>query len=337
MKYLLFLLILPVLACETPSSGAGDVDPGYLAESERFTFYNPFWLNLHHYLHHEVLHRDSAQVDVFAKEVLDLLSAQEKEVAGKIVEFYQMKLVEQDLRTSDYMAAFKHWSAQQNATELTNVPDSFQRHCDYLTAFAPIYRQHIWPEHQTANQAILDKNLPLIRQLESRISEQLEQWTQTDWQTEKIRVDITYYAKSYRGYSRDRPFTTLGPTHVIMNTTGHETAGNWIELLFHEASHHLITPNNGMVSETLKRVAKELNRPVPRSLWHAYLFYFSGKACQEAFQANGLPDYEVYMVRNRVFRNYLPYLEKYLPDYMAEKTTLTEASKMIITSYLGDQ
>lgn len=334
MKYLCFLLFLSMMSCKSTTnpvmSSSPEKHPNYLAESEHFIFYNPFWLNMHHFLHRKVLHRDTSLADAFEEEWMDQLSPKDKSIVREVVQFYQQELVDQDLRTSDYMAAFKGWAGLQLADGFTSVPDSFRLHTEQLKAFAPFYRQHFWPEHDQANRAILSQNIDLIKRTEEQIVEQLGHWTQKKWQKEKIRVDITYYAKSYRNYSRDRPFTTLSPTHIIMNATGNEIAGNWYEVLFHEASHHLITRRNSPVGETLSEAAETLNLKVPRDLWHAYLFYFSGKAAQQQLQRNGLPNYELYMVRNKVFNYYIPFLQTHLPDYLVGDMDLLTVSQAII-------
>lgn len=341
MRYLHLLFLLAVLSCKSTDGNDRKMpivaSPTPLSETERFVFYSPFWLNMHHFLHHQVLHRDTNRVDVFEKSLMDQLSATAMDSIRKVVDYYQEEMIEQDLRTSDYMEAFKAWSGQQSEVGLNAVPDSFRQHADHLLAFAPIYRQYFWPKHQSANQKILSDNISLIQKLEIPISHQLEKWTGADWQTDKIRVDITYYAKSYRNYGRDRPFTTLHPTHVVMNVTGHDVPGNWFELLFHETSHHLITPSTGFVSETLQEAAAALNLAVPRNLWHAYLFYFSGKACQQLLQDEGLKDYELYMIRNRVFGEHIPYLEQFLPPYLEGNTSLLQASTNLIRSLAEDQ
>ncbi|PHN04661.1 hypothetical protein [Flavilitoribacter nigricans] len=337
MKYLFLPFLLAVLSCRSNPNASNNMTsdqlPGLLHESEHFSFYNPFWLNLHHFLHHEVLHRDTARADVFPTRWMAQLDPAEQAIVRETVKYYQRELVDQDLRTSDYMTAFKSWSGQQPEDQFSSIPDPFRQHADHLLAFAPIYRQHFWPEQNQANREIMERNLPLIRNIEDDVHRQLSAWAQAEWPAEKIRVDITYYAKSYRNYGRDRPFTTLHPTHVVMNATGHEVDGNWVELLFHEASHHLITPNNGKVSEVLKQAARDTSQELPGGLWHAYLFYFSGKACQEAFRDHGLPDYELYMIRNRVFADYHPFLKEYLSPYLEGKSTLLESSQALLLAY----
>lgn len=110
-----------------------------------------------------------------------------------------------------------------------------------------------------------------------------------------------------------------------------EPAGNWLELLIHESSHQLILSSKGFVAGTIQDVANDLGVGVPRSLWHAYLFYFSGILTQSFLAKAGKTDYTLYMERNGVFSRYYPALQAHLPDYMAGKCTLAEATRKILS------
>jgi len=137
------------------------------------------------------------------------------------------------------------------------------------------------------------------------------------------------------GSTRERPYTSLSPTHVVMISSpkaGHPK-GNWVEILYHEASHHLIFGRSGFVGGTINDVAGILKKRPLRSLWHAYLFYFSGVVTRDALRKQGIKDYQLYMIRNRVFSFYFPYLEKHLPSYINRKTTLKDATEAIFRDF----
>lgn len=336
----LFFLALITLSCRSTADNhtshtLHDAPPAYLMESNRFVFYNSFWLNLHHFVHNRVLHQPDA---AFAADWVSSLSATQQATVRELVTYYRDNMIEEDLRTSDYMTAFKGWSGQQlDEVAPEGVPVDFQAHFRYLLAFAPLYRKQFWAEHRAANLQVLQGNIGLIRDTEKTFVQQLSAWTQTNWQSEKIRVDITYYAKSYRDLGRDRPFTTLGPTHIVMNATDQEIAGNWYEMLLHEASHNMIKGGTGPISESLAKAAESIGQPVPRSMWHAYLFYLSGRVAQEQLWATGLKEYELYMVRNRVFDRYYPFINKHLPAYLSGDKSLLAANKTLLSAYYAAQ
>ena len=106
--------------------------------------------------------------------------------------------------------------------------------------------------------------------------------------------------------------------------------GNWLELLYHETSHHLIGSRTGFVGGTITDVAQTTEGRLPNGLWHSYLFYFSGKVTQQLLQSEGIEDYTLYMVRNRVFSRTFPLLDKYLPGYLAGEKSLATVTAEII-------
>ena len=248
------------------------------------------------------------------------------------IAFYRTHLLSQDLRMSPYQTSFKEWVIHQADEALTSPPDSMLSHVKALEAISPLYRTYIWPKHKKAIHSCLQSQLEGIKQMEQKVAIKLEELTRSYWQEEKIRVDVCYYAKSTSWNLRNRPYTSTEPTHVVMNIDGevNEPYGNWLELLFHEASHHLIGANTGFVAGTIKDVCKVRKAKTPRGLWHAYLFYFSGKVVQNELPSLGINDYQLYMQRNGVFRRYFPLLELHLPSYMSGERTLAEVTTAIL-------
>ena len=102
--------------------------------------------------------------------------------------------------------------------------------------------------------------------------ERLVKLTRHEWEKEKIRVDISFHSKLERPYT-----TTHEAVHVVMDSGNNANPpGNWLELLFHESSHHLIFPSKCYVSEVIAVSETETGLKAPRSLWHAYLFILPG-------------------------------------------------------------
>jgi hypothetical protein len=95
---------------------------------------------------------------------------------------------------------------------------------------------------------------------------------------------VTEYASWAAGY------TTLVPTHITISSTSPRNQGAAaLEILFHEASHALISK----VRTTLATEARAQGKLFQRGdFWHAILFYSTGE-----------------MVR-RHFENYTPYAAK---------------------------
>ena len=329
-KITLFYLMLTLsfFKCQTKPMEA-TIPPGYLTESQLFEFYSHYWLNLHHFLYNKAdVYTKKSIEETITTAVWEQMKVSEKETFIAALAFYRDNLIEEDLRTGDYHYTFKNWVIQQKGN--ANLPNNsaFDSHINILNKVHTNYTKYWWRKHQEKNLQVLEDNRALIEKLEGNAKNELAQLTKSEWQAEKIRVDICYFAKL------GRPYTSTNPTHIVMNVGRNaKPAGNWFELLFHEASHHFIFPISGFVGETIKQAEVELEIKAPRGLWHGYLFYFTGKVSQDLLIKEGIKDYELYMVRRKVFARFYPLLDQHLPAYLKGKISLLECTKKIITDF----
>ena len=309
--------------------------PGYLGETSYYVFYSHYWFNMHHFFQQEALTSEVSQKSTIPETVWNQLSDPYKEKLNKVITYYKENLIDKDLRMSDYMSDFKQWVIAQDENGFSSLPDKFKEHLAQLLTVDKIYRDVFWQGHLASNQEILDDNLQLITNTEHHVVDTLSSLTRQRWQIDKIRVDINFFAKSSRRNMRNRPYTSLFPTHVVMNSSGAADTprGNWLELLYHESSHHLISSVSGFIGGTIKDIEDATGEKAPRSLWHSYLFYFSGNVTQEALKTQGIEGYEPYMIRNKVFSRHLPHLEKHLPSYINHDLTLKDATERIINDF----
>lgn len=302
---------------------------GYLEKTQLFEFYSHFWLNLHHFLYNKAQeYSEGSLLEIFPT-TWKQFSDSEKTIIEASLTYYRDSLISKDLRTSGYMYSFKTWVIQQADNQILSTEEEKARqHIAVLNKTADIYRTHWWHLHNKEHQKVLASNLDLIKRLEILAKKRLTQLVKAEWQVEKIRVDICSYVK------QGRPFTSTNPTHIVMNVGKNAIpSGNWFELLIHEASHHFIFPNSGFIGETIKQATDELEKEAPRGLWHAYLFYFTGHICQELLIAEGITDYETYMVRRKVFHWFAPLLEKRLPAFLEGEQSLLECTKQIMIDF----
>lgn len=329
-----FMLVFPFLACQTTSQKISTTtenafSPGYLMDSQLFEFYNHYWLNLHHFLHSKAdwLTKKSIEASLTLP-IWETMQDHEKTTITNVLHFYKDNILQEDLRTGDLQYAFKNWVIQQKEnTDLPNNPQ-FADQIRILNKVKKIYSKYWWSNHQKSNVQVLQDNIVLIKKLEITAKEKITQLAKANWQTEKIRVDICYYGKL------GRPYTSTDPTHIVMNVGRNvKPAGSWFELLFHEASHHFIFPSGDFVGGTINQAVEDLGMKAPRGLWHGYLFYFTGKVSQELLVKEGITDYELYMVRRKVFDWFYPLLDKHLPAYLDGKATLADCTKQIIVDF----
>ena len=301
-----------------------------IGQSDRYVFYSNFWVNMHHFLYNQSLAIKEAKGDKpIGQFEWKKISSSEKEILNTVFNYYQDSLLQYDLRTGDVHFYFKKWCI--GFSEKNNLPkfehnDSINT---YLNLVKPIYQKYFWPKHNAANKKVLSDNLALIKKYENRAVERLEELTQHEWVKEKIRVDVSFHSKLERPYTN-----THGGVHVVMDSGNNaRPKGNWLELLFHETSHHLIFPSKCYVGDLIKKTAEETGMKAPRQLWHAYLFYFTGVVTREYMIEEGFTDYELYMVRERPFYWVYPWLDKYLPKYINGEASLEEVTKELITDW----
>ena len=297
-----------------------------MEESDHYEFYSNFWLNMHHFLYNKSLASSEEELDAryFAK-----MGDGEKEKLLSVFNYYQDSLLEHDLRTGSIHFAFKKWCIDfSNIIDLPKFPHADSFHI-FLNRVKPIYEKYYWPDHHAANKKVLNENLELIKKYEKKAVKRLSELTKKEWTKDKIRVDISFHSKLERPYTN-----THGGVHIVMDSGNNSSpSGNWLELLFHESSHHLVYSRKYYVGETIRNTAKEIGQKAPRDLWHAYLFYFSGVVTKEFLKKESMKDYELYMVRKRPFHWLFPYVDKHLPAYINGVTTLEEATKKLILDW----
>lgn len=323
-QILLISLIL-LFGCIGPKEDSYDFSKP-IESTEYFDFYSSPWINLHHFLYnYATWQRDSVEQDSIYYNLLSKLEANELTKFHLAVSYYQEKLIGDDLRTGDKNHPLKLWLIDQQTLQLPTNPE-LPEFDQVMMDFLPVYQKYVWNYHNERNLWVLKDNIELINRIEKAAVQKLETLTKSKWQERKIRVDISYHSKYERPYTNTRPTVMM----VMDSKRNYKPAGNWIELLLHEASHHLIFSDEGFIGETIIEAGKRIDKKLPRSLSHAYLFYFSGIVAKELLEEQGIEEYELYMVRNRVFEWSYPILEKNLRQYLKTQSGLDKASEQVI-------
>lgn len=323
MKALLLLLLF------APTYLQAQTEKGLLAETDRYVFYGHYWLNMHHFFQQESMLRKYADTTMLPAGTMAQLSEFETKRIENTIQYYLENLVEKDLQSDEYMQAFKEWIITQNQLSIKGIPAQFRTHCFNLIQASLTYRSWFWETQHAAIKQVIEEYLELIASSENVVSKSLAKFTKSEWKPEKIRVDICYVAKSSDDHLTNQPYTTLDPTHLVMHVSD-KPNGNWLELLYHESTHHLINPISGEISNTISEVAATMQTQAPKQLSEAYLSYFTGKITQEILETRGIKDYELYIESNEIFSNYFRVLDKYLPKYMSGNKDLYWATTKII-------
>jgi hypothetical protein len=312
-----------------------------------FELHSGFWVNLHHflYLQARMTKGNSASMNNARGAAppnedpvsLNDFPAEEIGAWQSAVAFYAKDLAGRDLLlNSDMEIINNRLSAMETCADLagTSSPEcrsGLQRDLvDALDRAAPVYRAHWWAEHDRANREWIGKVAPLVRQLGVELSGQLADVYQTPWPSERLRVDVVWYGGPYGAY------TTLHPLHVTISSHDARDQGIYgFEALFHESSHALA----GAVTQAIAREFRQRDKPIPRDLWHALLFYTTGElvrrdlgygttaiASQPGIDSSGYQPYAArFGLYSGIWQQFLGMLDLYWRPYLEGRVSFDTA------------
>jgi len=333
-----FLCALPLLFA--PISRAQDDLP--VAPLPVFEFHSGFWLNLHHTLYRIARSQRSSGTSANSAAAamgISNLSPAEQRVWSAALAFYSKTYADKDLTVSLEMILIKNQLGDFETCE--DLAGLKKKTCDAglpakltetLDAAAPVYRARLWQDHDRANRRWIASVAPLVRRNGLDLSHRLAEIYQTNWPKERIRVDVTSYASSTGAY------TTLDPLRVTVSSADPRNQGTEaLEVLFHEASHGIADG----VQDAIYRECRQREKPIPRDLWHALLFYTTGEvirplALTGTDSGNSSSGYVPYAVREGLYKrgweNYLRVLTQYWQPYLDGSVTYDDAIAHMVSA-----
>lgn len=158
-----------------------------------------------------------------------------------------------------------------------------------LERAAAVYRHETWPTDEQADREFLSRINTLVLRYGGELAESLVRVYETHWPSSPIRVDVATYAGPFGAY------TMLEPAHITIASSDRRHVGDAaLEVLFHEASHVLIS----RVEASIARACAAQRKPVPPSLWHALIFYATGEATRRLLGTAYVP----YAYQNGLYR-----------------------------------
>ena len=322
-----------------------------------FELHSGFWINLHHTLYHEARQRRApssresnadkapSQTIKSAPATKIALTAAEQKAWEEAVAYYSENYADKDLLFTTELIQLKGQLGDfEDCDELSGRNRKFcdvgltSRLTQVLEAAAPVYRAHLWPEHDQANRRWILAVAPLVREQGVGLSERLADIYQTRWPRQKIRVDVVAYANWAGAY------TTVDPLRVTISSLDTRNQGpQALEVLFHEGSHGIAEP----VQTAIIRECRQRDKPIPRDLWHALVFYTTGEVIRTVLNSSsptkgdkgdGNPGngYSAYAVREglyqRGWKNYLELLQRFWQPYLDGKATFDDAIARMVSS-----
>ena len=349
------LLAAPLTAAaQVPAPVAGTTAPPARTENRLarrlpvFDFYSGFWINLHHVLYEQARLEASRpttrsqpkQPDGAERRLpLDELSTAEKQAWSSAVTEYAQHWTSHDLLFDAEMVRIKDRLAETGDDESVQLSGLTPELIAPLARAAPVYRAHWWAEDDRTNRAWISSVAPMVEQLGAQLARELARVYRVEWPAGNIRVDVCAYAGLFGAY------TTLDPLRVTVSSRDLRNQGeSALEVLFHESSHALAEP----VRDAIARDCKASNKPIPRDLWHALLFYTTGEIVRRnlapvvgagaAVEASKTPRapaaYEPYAYRQglyvRDWQSYERALEQYWRPYLEGHASFDDAVARLV-------
>lgn len=302
-----------------------------------FDFYSRFWINLHHVLYEQARRvaarpttRSQPQTAEGVQKTLPVedFSDAERRAWSSAVADYAKHWSSRDLLFDTEMGRIKDRLEEIGDTESLQTSGLKPELVDALERAAPVYRAHWWAEDDRANREWIAGAAPLVERLGAQLARELARVYRVAWPAGNIRVDVCVYAGLFGGY------TTLDPLRVTVSSRDprnqHEEA---LEVLFHESSHALAQP----VRDAIVRDCRARNKPIPRDLWHALLFYTTGEVVRRSLTApqGATPAaYQPYAYRHglyvRDWQSYERALEQFWRPYLEGRGNFDDAVAQLV-------
>jgi hypothetical protein len=292
-------------------------------------------------------------------------TAAEQKAWEEAISYYAANFVDKDLLFSGELVELKNQLSDfEDCDELSGRTKKF---CDAglppkltqaLESAAPVYRVHLWPDHDRANRRWILRVAPLVIEQGVGLSERLADIYQTRWPRQKIRVDVAAYANWAGAY------TTLDPLRVTIASLDSRNQGaEALEVLFHESSHGIAEP----VQDAIIRECRQRDKAIPRDLWHALIFYTTGEvirpvlassdatpagqldlrsvtsaaesssnSSRENSRGSSATGYTPYALREGLYqhgwKNYLDVLQRFWQPYIEGRATFSDAIARMVSS-----
>lgn len=293
--------LFPVHAADSEApSGAEDALRQAVAVTERFAFYSDFDLNLVDALLHAATARAAHQRELMQGEAagcFDELSREQRSAWSEAVDYFATNVASTRDFSSERVLFRRHFAELPAELDEDDRSD-LALGTLFLEAATPAYRACWWPQQDRHNRAWIDALIPRLEQHEATIAGRLERLFGKAWRPGRIPVDVVETV-SWSGANT----IARHQTHIQISSRNPGYQGDAaLEMIFHEASHELVSPNRCPISEALAVAAQAAGTAVPPDLWHGLLFVTVGEVARDTLAAAGDAGYVPYAEVQGVFK-----------------------------------
>ncbi len=295
------------------------------AATDKFEFYNNYWVNLHHFLYDKALKEAPAlTTDSLENALIQSFADADRRIYDQAVEFYRKYLAQRSLVADSILREIHICLTGTAAKNIPNCKTLEAEHVQLFKNFDLVYRKYFWKWHSEQNLRKLNEYLKTIRLVEKDLLTRIANWSGTEWKEGKIPVQLTVHA------SRSGSYYLLNPLTITISTATERLAGTlFIEMLFHEAAHSIISSTQSAIALQIDKAAKAVGKQPPLDFWHMVLFYLVGEATKEVLGQQGIT-HQTYMERYEIAKRYYPLLADNMSIYLDNKISLYEALRRTI-------
>ena len=301
-----------------------------------FEFHSGFWINLHHFLYEQALLRkrptSSGQTANSATNPKSQLSSEQQQLWSAALDYYTNTMIKRDLLFDSDMITMNDQLAESEGAHDLSKSGLSSDLIKLLESVAPVYRSHWWPQHDKANRFWMAVVTPMVQQFSQTLINQLTAAYKAKWPTDLIRVDVVEYANWAGAYTT---FDHADKVHITISTDPGNQGFAALEIVFHEASHSMVFPRNGAVAEGIARECRAKNKPIPKDLWHAIIFYTAGEFTRRDLSEYRVNDYIPFAYRGlyaRAWPNLQRPLELYWQPYLEGTVDFDKAISNLINA-----
>ncbi len=300
-------------------------------------FRSEFWLNLHHTLYRQADAFQTAYdggvnslhpMQRHFYEAATYLPPGDRHAWYRALAFYQSQYGQRSFVYDDRLIRI------ENALADGSPPADLKR---ILASVAPIYRNTLWPAHDRLNRRRIEQWRQHLAQYGPTLMPKLSHIYQAQWLHMPYRVDVvasTDHDGAFSVYEGERYW------HIVTSSFDRQNDGlNGFEIIVHEASHSIVSPDSGPIGRSIALAADSLNRPEPADLWHVVIMYAPGSVLRKLVAKTHGPPYRPAFVTNGVltadYPRYYAALEQHFQPYIDGRTTLQRAMEETVKAIVG--
>lgn len=301
-------------------------EAGRVVATPSFVFYSSLGINVYDYLYGLALGVPFLDDLGNCLGTLDEASRSGWQAA---LEHYRTDVVE---RRGGFVVALRfRLGGLEPGEEMEATDEEIGRVVELLQAATPAFEACHWSERDQINRTWIASAVELLETHEAAARERLELLFGDSYQEDPIPVEVASYA-SFSGAN-----TIVGPAQILVAGSNPRNHGlSALEVVFHEASHSLIGPRSGVVGRALVEAAAAAGIDLPEDLWHAVLFYNTGRVVEELLAASGEGPYTAYVYRLGLFERAWPEfrlpLEEHWQPYVDGDIDLATAARRLLSA-----